>query len=138
MEVERFIDVWIILFMINNQVHCFYTVKKADGDHGHDAFVRQSIHLLFFSSRTSIDLFVFLLAEGCLQPLPDQIDHGWKSAESYVIYQDIKYYVLTRYSCHKDAKLVDSSSTVIDIQCQKNEWEQKVLPKCQMVEEKNP
>ncbi|UJR36529.1 hypothetical protein I4U23_029250 [Adineta vaga] len=71
---------------------------------------------------------------GCLEPMPDNIENGWKSAESYVIYNDVKYYLLARYSCHKNAMPVDPSSSIIDIECRNSEWKYKTLPACQMKE----
>ena len=113
--------------MMTNQVHCIYNVKMVDGDHVHDVFVSESLSLI-------IDLFIDL-ADGCLEPLPDQIDYGWKSAESYFVYQETKYYLLTRYSCHKEAKFVNSSSTMIEIECRKDQWQNKTIAKCQINKE---
>jgi hypothetical protein len=74
------------------------------------------------------------LANGCLEPMPDTIENGWKSAESYIIHSDTKYYLLTRYSCHTNAVMVDSSSPVIDIECRKSQWQYQSLPVCQLQE----
>jgi hypothetical protein len=76
----------------------------------------------------------FHLAMGCLESMPDTIAHGRKSAESYVTYNDVKYYVLTRYSCQRNAVIVGSSSSVIDIQCQNNGWQYESLPTCEIKE----
>ena len=62
----------------------------------------------------------------------DTIENGWKSAESYVINHDVKYYLLTRYSCHANAFMDNSSTRVIDIVCQNNQWQYKSLPVCQL------
>jgi hypothetical protein len=78
---------------------------------------------------------IVCLANGCLESLPDRIEHGWKSAESHVIYDDMKYYLLTRYSCHADAMLVNSSSSIIDIECRNNQWQLQVLPICQQLDQ---
>jgi hypothetical protein len=74
------------------------------------------------------------LATGCLEPLSDTIENGWKSAESYIIQSNIKYYLLTRYSCHANALIVDSSSRVIDIECRNGQWQYQALPVCQLQE----
>ncbi|CAF0734799.1 unnamed protein product [Adineta steineri] len=74
------------------------------------------------------------IPNGCTEPMSDTIENGWKSAESFIIYNDIKYYKLTRYSCREKAILVDSSSRVIDIECRNNKWEYKSLPACQLEE----
>ena len=74
------------------------------------------------------------LATGCLEPLPDTIENGWKSAESYIIQSDIKYYLLTRYSCHANALMVDTSARVIDIECRSGQWQYKTLPVCKFEE----
>ncbi len=81
------------------------------------------------------DLFLLIyLAQGCLEPMPDTIENGWKSGESYVIQNDIKYYLLTRYSCHANAIMSDSSLRVIDIECRNNKWQYESLPACQFSE----
>jgi len=74
---------------------------------------------------------IVYLANGCLEAMPDTIENGWKSAESYLIHNDIKYYTLTRYSCHANAVLVNSSS-FIDINCENNQWQYQSLPVCQL------
>ncbi|CAM4935155.1 unnamed protein product [Rotaria socialis] len=71
---------------------------------------------------------------GCLEPMPDTIEQGWKSAESYIIHGDVKYYQLTRYSCHENTMIANTTSHVIDIQCQHSEWEYESLPMCQRQE----
>lgn len=77
--------------------------------------------------------FIYL-ASGCLQSLPDTIENGWKSAESYVIYDEVKYYLLARYSCRENAAMVDSSSNIKDISCRNNQWQHESLPVCQLKE----
>ena len=105
----------------------------ADGDHVLDVFVCIDLLVrLKFDSFTSI-----LLANGCLEPLPDTIENGWKSMESYIIQSDTKYYLLTRYSCHGNALLVDSSARVIDIHCRNSQWQFQTLPACQSPESDN-
>ncbi|CAF3978899.1 unnamed protein product [Rotaria sp. Silwood2] len=74
------------------------------------------------------------IPSGCLESMPETIENGWKSAESYFIHHEIKYYLLTRYSCHENAVIVNSSSHVIDIQCRNNEWQHDSLPICQKIE----
>jgi len=129
MEVELHIDVLRILRMIVNQVHYIFNVGMVDGVHDQDVFVcilfSLSLKVLFFLS-------IVYLANGCLEPMPDTIENGWKSAESYLIHNDIKYYTLTRYSCHANAVLVDSSSRFINIECRNNQWEYQSLPVCQL------
>jgi hypothetical protein len=66
--------------------------------------------------------------------MPDTIENGWKSAESYIIHSDTKSYLLTRYSCYTNAVMIDSSSRVIDIECRNNQWQYKSLPACQLQE----
>lgn len=73
----------------------------------------------------------YVLASGCLEQMPETIENGWKSAESYIMHNDLKYYTLTRYSCHENAVIANTSSHVIDIQCQNNEWDYKSLPICE-------
>ncbi len=124
MEVELHIDVLRILRMIGNQVHYIFNVEMVDGVHDQDVFVCILFSLFFLS--------IVYLANGCLEAMPDTIENGWKSAESYVIHNDIKYYTLTRYSCHANAVLVDSSSRVINIECRNNQWEYQSLPVCQL------
>lgn len=132
MVVKQHIDVWKILYMIKNQVHYIFNVKMVDGDHDQDVFVCAYI---FFSHHCFIFDFVYL-ASGCLEPLPDTIENGWKSGESYTIEGDTKYYQLTRYSCNTNAIMIDSSSRVIDIECRNGQWEYESLPQCHLQEEK--
>jgi hypothetical protein len=89
---------------------------------------------LYYLSKFDAFSLVYL-ANGCLEPLPDAIENGWKSTESYVIHNDVQYYLLTRYSCHANAIMLDSSSQVMDIECRNNQWEYKSLPVCQLNEE---
>ncbi|CAF0941224.1 unnamed protein product [Adineta ricciae] len=72
------------------------------------------------------------IPSGCLEPMPDMIENGWKSAESFVVHNNVKYYTLARYSCNKNAVLVDSSLSIIDIGCQNREWKNTTLPACQL------
>ncbi|CAF0876222.1 unnamed protein product [Rotaria sordida] len=74
------------------------------------------------------------IPSGCLESMPETIENGWKSAESYFIHNEIKYYLLTRYSCHENAIIVNSSFHIIDIQCRNNEWQYNSLPVCQQKE----
>ena len=100
----------------------------ADGDRVHDASVRR--HALFPFPL----LHCFVSANGCLDSLPDTIEHGWKSAESYVVHNQIKYHLLARYACHENAIMIDSSSPVVDIECRNNQWQYKSLPECKLRE----
>lgn len=119
--------------MIVNQDRCIFNVEMVDGDHVLDVLV--CIDRLF---RSKFDSFPSIsLANGCLEPLPDTIENGWKSMESYIIQSDAKYYLLTRYSCHGNALLVDSSARVIDIHCQNSQWQFQTLPACQLPESDN-
>lgn len=96
--------------MIVNLVPCIFNVETVDGDHDLDVFVR--VFIIF-----SRFLFILsFLASGCLETMPDTIENGWKSAESFVMYNNMKYYTLARYSCNTNAVLVDSSLSVIDIE----------------------
>ena len=112
--------------MIVNLVPCIFSVETVDGDHDLDASVR----VVFTSSRFLFT--VFCLASGCLEPMPDTIENGWKSAESFVMYNNMKYYTLARYSCNKNAVLVDSSLSIIEIECRNREWRNATLPNCQI------
>jgi len=98
-----------------------------DGDHVHDVFV--CIYIILQNL-----IHIFCLANGCLEPLPDTIENGWKSGETYVIQNDMKYYLLTRYSCHENAVINGTSLKVIDIQCRNSQWQYESLPVCQLPE----
>lgn len=89
-----------------------------------------------FSFENIIYTYILLvyLAKGCLEPMPDTIENGWKSAESYIIQGDTKYYLLSRYSCHPNAIMINSSSRVIDIECRNGQWQYESLPECQLQE----
>ena len=115
--------------MILNQDHCILSVEMDDGVHDHVVFVSQLNFNLFVSYNR---LNIFCLASGCTDPLPEEIENGWKSAESYVMHGDTKYYLLTRYSCHGNAIMADSSARVVDIQCRKGQWERETLPECKL------
>ena len=114
MEVERRIPAWTISFTTANQGRCTFNVETADGAHELDV----SVCILVSASP----------ATGCLQAMPETIAHGWKSAESYIVHNGVKHYVFTRYACHRNAVMVGSSSTIVDIQCQSNGWQYKSLP----------
>ncbi|CAF0777555.1 unnamed protein product [Didymodactylos carnosus] len=67
---------------------------------------------------------------GCLNSTADTIPNGYKSAESYFVYNGQHYYLLSRYVCYNDSVMTNSSNGVADLKCHENKWPE--LPVCHL------